>query len=209
MVTVVEWATIVRPVGRFPWIAYLVPVVVVEGISAFGAYSAISCPSGGAWIVFWIAIGVIPVVGALGFLSRKLATVRDKAREEAIRSSAFATYLFSSSAIGLHISSWRDWKRGDEKGPGFLQIGESELVIWTTNDGVLRRDAWSQIERVEDVRVWGRLIWSPQRRIHFSDGAQFMASLAHAGIKNACGFSDAEMRSLIKQLEQRIPGVHA
>jgi len=57
--------------------------------------------------------------------------------------------------------------------------------------------------------VWGRLIWSPQLRIHFSDGAQFMASLAHAGIKSVCGFSGAEMRSLIEHVERRVSGAHS
>lgn len=207
MVTVVEWATIVRPVGRYPWVAYLLPVLALEGISAYGACSALSSPGGsGPWVVFWIALGVIPVVVALGFLSRRLATVRQEAHEQALRSSVLATYLFSSSAIGLHVLSWRDWKRGDEMGPGFLQLEEFGLSIWTMNDGALRGFAWSQIERVEVVRVWGRLIWSPQLRIHFSDGAQFLASLAHAGIKSVRGFSGAEMRSLIEQLERRVSG---
>lgn len=210
VVTVVEWATIVRPVGRFPWVAYLLPVLALECIAAYGACSAISSPGGGGlWIAFWIALGVVPIVGSLGFLSRRLASVRDKAREEALHSSALASYLFSSSAIAPHILSWRDWKRGDEKGPGFLQLEESGLLIWTMNDGTLRSYAWSHIERVEVVRVWGRLIWSPQLRTHFSDGAQFMASLAHAGIKSVCGFSGAEMRSLVEQLERRVSGSSA
>lgn len=210
MVTVVEWATIVRPVGRFPWVAYLLPALSLGVVSAFGAYSALSSPDGGGlWIVFWLGLGVIPMVGALGFLSRRLVTVRDKAREETDRSAALPTYLFSSSAIGMNISSWRDWTRGDEKAPGFLRLEGSALLVFTADDGVLRRYAWDHIERVEDVRVWGRLIWSPQLRIHFSDGAQFMASLAHAGIKSVCGFSGAEMRSLIEHVERRVSGAHS
>lgn len=209
MVTVVEWATIVRPVGRFPWAAYLFPVAAIVGMSAWGAQSAVALSKGFLEIAFWVSLGVIPVVGAGVLLSRKLAAVRGEARAATDRVPDSEIRLFSSSAIGDGISGWRDWRKSDVTGEGFLQIGQHDLRIWTARDGLERISAWDRVAYVEDVRLWGRGVWSPQLRVCFTDGSQFIASLDHAGLASVLGVSGSEMRRLGEVFESRVPGLCA
>ena len=209
MITVVEWATPPRPRGRFPWVAHVVPLTILGIVSASGAYVSVATGRGWGEIALWIAIGLLPLAGVLILLRLTLATVLDEARRAADDSAICTISLFTSSAVGSNIASWRDWKHGDEKGKGFFLLRESELHIWTAGDGSVRTYAWDEIEYLEDVRVWAKWIWSPQLRIHFCDGTQFIAALSHAGPRSACGFSDAEMRILAQEFENRSPGINA
>lgn len=209
VVIVREWATIVRPIGRFPWVAYLLPVAAIVGIAVMGVRSALELSRGFVEIMFWVSLGVLPVVGAVIFLSRRLLAVRDKAREARNRSADSDVRLFSASAIGGGISDWRDWQRSDECGEGFLQLGPHDLRIWTARDGLERLYSWDRVAYVEDVRVWGSWMWSPQLRVCFSDGSQFIASLAHAGLASVLGFRPSDMRRLGESFDRHAPGLLA
>lgn len=207
MVIVKEWATILRPQGRFSALFLLLSLVVVEAAAIGGALVSIAERRELTEIVFWISLGTLYFFALLAIMIRKNHSLRVGAMAILEDRTQDKVFLFSSSALASGINRWQDWKNDHTRGAGFLILKDRTVQIWAPASSLIAEYSLNDIVKMEDVRLWAKWAWSPQLRITFSDGYQFMAALTRAGLRGYVGFGESGMRKLAQEFETRAPGL--